>query len=44
MLPPEAPALDRERAMELVAELQAMEERVRRLRDGLERLLEECEG
>jgi hypothetical protein len=30
--------------MELVAELQAMEERVRRLRDGLERLLEECEG
>ena len=41
MLPSQAPALDRERAMVLLAELQAMEQLLRRLRDGLERLLEE---
>lgn len=41
MLPPQAPALDREKAMALLAELQAMEERLRRMRDGLERLLDE---
>ena len=41
MVPPRTPALDWEAAMALLAELQAMEERLRRLRDGLERLLEE---
>jgi len=39
--PVQAPALDPETAIALLAELQAMEERLRRLRDGLELLLEE---
>ncbi|HUC05814.1 MAG TPA: hypothetical protein VL961_10475 [Acidimicrobiales bacterium] len=36
-----APALDREAAMELVNELQALERQIRHLRDGMQRLLEE---
>jgi hypothetical protein len=41
MAPPGSPALDREEAMQLIAELQALEDRLRRLRDAIERLLEE---
>ena len=37
--PPGSAALDREAAMRLLAELQALEERLRRLRDGIERVL-----
>jgi vacuolar-type H+-ATPase subunit D/Vma8 len=36
-----APALDREAAMALVRELQDLERQIRRLRDGLRRLLED---
>ena len=41
MLRPGAPALDREEAMRLVRELQALERQVRLMREGLVRLLEE---
>jgi hypothetical protein len=41
MLSPEAPALSREEAMALLAELQAAERSFRELRDGLRRLLDE---
>jgi vacuolar-type H+-ATPase subunit D/Vma8 len=41
MLRPGAPALDREEAMRLVRELQALERQVRTMRRGLVRLLEE---
>ncbi len=36
-----APALDREAAMALVRELQALEGQIRRLRDGMQRLLDD---
>ena len=36
-----APALDREAAMVLVRELQALEGQIRRLRDGMQRLLDD---
>jgi hypothetical protein len=36
-----APARDREAAMVLVRELQALEQQIRRLRDGMQRLLDE---
>jgi membrane protein YdbS with pleckstrin-like domain len=36
-----APALDREAAMVLVRELQELEQQIRRLRDGMQRLLDE---
>jgi vacuolar-type H+-ATPase subunit D/Vma8 len=36
-----APALDREAAMVLVRELQALESEIRRLRDGIQRLLDD---
>ena len=39
-----APALDREAAMKLVRELQALERQIRRLRDGMQRLLDEPES
>jgi hypothetical protein len=40
MLPPGTPAgLSREEAMGLLAELQGLEDRLRRLRDGIERTL-----
>ena len=39
MLRPGAPALDREEAMQLVRELQELEEQLRSLRLGLQRLL-----
>jgi len=41
MLRPGAPALDREEAMQLVRELQDLEEQLRSLRVGLQRLLAE---
>ncbi len=41
MLRPGAPALDREDAMRLVRELQALEHQLRVLREGLQRLLAE---
>ncbi len=41
MLSPGRAALDREAAMRLVAELQGLEDRLRRLRDGIERALTE---
>jgi vacuolar-type H+-ATPase subunit D/Vma8 len=41
MLRPGAPALDREEAMRLVRELQALEKQVRTMREGLVRLLAE---
>jgi hypothetical protein len=41
MLNPRASALDREEAMALLAELQEMERRLRTLRGGLHRLLED---
>ncbi len=41
MLRPGAPALDREEAMRLVRELQALERQVRTMRQGLVRLLDE---
>jgi hypothetical protein len=41
MLRPGAPALDREEAMRLVRELQALERQVRKMREGLVRLLAE---
>jgi hypothetical protein len=41
MLNPRAMALDREKAMRLIAELQEAEDRLKRLRDGLAKLLEE---
>ncbi len=41
MLRPGAPALDREEAMRLVRELQALERQVRTMREGLVRLLAE---
>ena len=41
MLRPGAPALDREEAMRLVRELQALERQLRTMREGLVRLLEE---
>jgi hypothetical protein len=37
-----APALDREEAMVLVRELPNLEERIRRLRDGMQRLLDDA--
>ena len=43
MLPPGSAGLDREAAMQLLAELQALETRLRRLRDGVERVLAEDE-
>jgi len=42
MLPVGSAALTREDAMRLLAELQEMQERVGRLRDGLRRLVEEA--
>jgi vacuolar-type H+-ATPase subunit D/Vma8 len=36
-----SPALDREAAMALVRELQELERQIRRLRDGLRRVLDE---
>ncbi len=36
-----APALDREAAMKLVRELQELESQIRRLRDGMQRLLDD---
>ena len=36
-----APALDREAAIVLVRELQGLEQQIRRLRDGMQRLLDE---
>ena len=36
-----APALDREAAMVLVRELQALESQIRRLRDGMQSLLDD---
>jgi len=39
-----APALDREAAMKLVRELQALESQIRRLRDGMQRLLDDGGG
>ena len=39
MLRPGAPALDREAAMRLVRELQELEQQLRTLREGLQRLL-----
>jgi hypothetical protein len=39
MLPPGAAALDREAAMALLGELQALEDRLRRLRGGIEQAL-----
>jgi vacuolar-type H+-ATPase subunit D/Vma8 len=36
-----APALDREAAMVLVRELQQLERQIRRLRDGMQRLLDD---
>jgi hypothetical protein len=36
-----APALDREAAMALLRELQSLEGQIRRLRDGMQRLLDE---
>jgi vacuolar-type H+-ATPase subunit D/Vma8 len=36
-----APALDREADMVLVRELQALESEIRRLRDGIQRLLDD---
>ena len=36
-----APALDREAAMVLVRELQALERRIKHLRDGMQRLLDD---
>ncbi len=41
MLRPGAPALDREEAMRLVRELQDLEQQLRVLREGLQRLLAE---
>ncbi len=41
MLRPGAPALDREEAMRLVRELQALERELRTLREGLQQLLAE---
>jgi hypothetical protein len=41
MLQVGAPALDREKAMVLVRELQGMEEQLRRLRGGLQKLLDD---
>jgi vacuolar-type H+-ATPase subunit D/Vma8 len=43
MLTVGAPALNRERAMRLIVELQEAEERLRRLRDGLVKLLTDDE-
>jgi hypothetical protein len=39
MLPPGTAALDREGAMALLGELQALEDRLRRLRSGIEQAL-----
>jgi hypothetical protein len=41
MLPPGSAALDREAALQLVTEFQELEERLRRLRDGMARVLAE---
>jgi hypothetical protein len=41
MLPPEAPAMQREEAMRLLEELQAMDRRLRRLRAGMTSLLDQ---
>ena len=41
MLSPRAPALDREQAMALLEELQALQACLERLRDGLRKLAEE---
>ena len=41
MLRPGAPALDREEAIRLVRELQDLEQQLRTLREGLQRLLTE---
>jgi hypothetical protein len=40
-LPPGSAGLDREQAMELLAEMQVLDRRLQRLSDGLLRLLEE---
>jgi hypothetical protein len=44
MLPPQAPALDREHAIRLLGELRDVQARLGRLRDGLRRLVEEADG
>jgi len=44
MLPPGTAALDREAAMGLLAELRALEERLRRLRGGIEQALADDAG
>jgi len=41
MLPPGAPAFDREQAISLVRELQELERQLRTLREGLQQLLAE---
>jgi hypothetical protein len=41
MAPPGSLAINREDGMRLLAELQALEERLRRLRDGIEKVLAE---
>lgn len=43
MLPPRAPGLEREEAMALLGELEETERRLKRLREGLTKLLEEDE-
>jgi hypothetical protein len=43
MAPPGSLAINREDGMRLLAELQALEERLRRLKDGVERVLAEDE-
>ena len=43
MLQPQAMALDREKAMSLIRELEDAKDRLKRLRTGLARLLEEDE-
>ncbi len=44
MLPPQSAALKREEAMTLLQELEETERRLKRLRDGLVKLLEEDAG
>jgi len=41
MLPPGSAALDREAALRLLVELQGLEDRLRSLRQGIERVLSE---
>ena len=43
MLPPGSAGLDREQAMRILAETQALDQRLRRLRDGLLQVLSDDE-